>query len=119
MEFTRERGFEYAQVTSVLYKTEGGENVTGKFVFRKQGEKVQVLVSKEIESPEFAENFQPIFQRMQDFKKPLKNVTMETRIKVLNEYWEEDPSATIVLKGWKEELNNRERFALERVTLWV
>lgn len=118
MEFTRQTGFEYAQVTSVLYKNEAGENVTGKFVFRKQGEKVEVLVSKEIELPEFATNAKPVLQRMEDFKKPLKHVTMETRIKVLNEYWQEEPSATLILKGWKGSLNNRERFALERVTIW-
>lgn len=118
MEFKRELNYKYAQVTSVLYTNEAGEKVTGKFAFRKRDEKVQVLVTKEIPLPEFTEAAKPIMARINDFFKGLRSTTMETRIKVLNEYWQEEPEATMVLQGWKETLNNRERHALTQVTSW-
>lgn len=118
MHFPREIGYLYASVNSVLYTNEEGKAVTGSFVFRKRGENIEVMVVKEIESPEYATNFKPILQRMQDFSKVLTSVTMETNIKVTYEYEEQEISATIILKGWKSSLNNRERFALTKVQFW-
>ena len=118
MSYTRETGYTYSQVTSVLYQTEAGKNVTGDFVFRKRADKVEVMVVKEIESPEYATNFKPIMQRMQDFSKVLQGVTMETRIRVTDEYGYDNPSAVMVLKGWKSALNNRERHALTQAKNW-
>lgn len=118
MNFTREPDFEYTEATAVLYTKENGEKVTGKYVFRKRNEKVQVLVVKEIPAPDYATSAKPIIQRMQDFSEGLRGVTMETRIRSTDEYGYDDPSATIVLKGWKEKLSNRENRALENAKIW-
>jgi hypothetical protein len=119
MNFKHENDFAHAQTTIVLYTKDNGEKVTGKFVFRKRGEKVQVLVSKEIPLPEYASKAKTVMQQLTDFSNGLRSVTMETKIRTHDEYGYEDPTATLVLQGWKEVLSNRENRALQNVTRWV